>query len=148
MVEFQWCKLFKDTFTEKARANPGLPAIFNEFIQAKTQEPTKPFGAKDSLFGGKGPLTGIPKLRHTHLMHDLNLCYTILGKDPTVIKLYGVFKHDELGSGQPNNISRQKGAITTMANQTFEPMPGEPKKPEPKKADDYKQSDWYKNQNK
>jgi len=148
MLEVQWCKLFRDTFAEKAKINPGLTAILDEFVQTKVQDPTKPFGSKDTLFGGKGPLSKLSKLRHAHLMHDISLCYIISGKDPTVLKLYGVFKHDELGTGQPNNISRQKGAITTMSNQTFEPMPTAPKEPESKKVDDYKQSAWYKNQNK
>lgn len=149
MVEFQWCKLFKDTFTEKAKQNPDLLAIFNEFRKLKEQNPNQQFGSRDASFVSAGNLAGrVPKLRHAHLLHDLNLCYTVSDKDPTIVKLYGVFKHDELGTGQPANMKRQKSVATTMANQDFEPIPGEPKKPEPKKADDYKQSDWYKNQNK
>lgn len=149
MLEVQWSKLFKDTFAEKARANPGLPAIFSEFIQTKIQDPTKPFGSRDTSFNSAGNLAQkVPKLRHAHLMHDLNLCYTISDKDPTIIKLYGVFKHDELGTGQPANMKRQKNVASTMANQDFDLMPIATKEPEPKKADDYKQSSWYKNQNK
>ena len=149
MVEFQWCKLFKDTFTDKARANIDLINTFNDFRKVKEQNPNQQFGSSDTSFNSNFPLgLSVSKLRHAHLTRDLSVCYTVTGKDPTVIKLYGIFKHDELGTGTPPNTKRQKSIGTTMSNQDFEPMPGEPKKPEPKKADDYKQSDWYKNQNK
>ena len=149
MVEFQWCKLFKDTFSDKAKTNADLINTFNEFRKVKEQNPNQQFGSSDSLFIAQGPLAKeVPKLRHAHVTRDLSICYTVSGKDPTIIKLYGIFKHDELGTGTPANATRQKNAGRTMSNQNFEPIPGETKKPEPKKADDYKQSDWYKNQNK
>ena len=149
MLEVQWCKLFRDTFAEKARTNADLTAALNEFIQTKIENPNKPFGSRDASFSSAGHFgKRVSKIRHAHLMHDLNLCYTISDKDPTIIKLYGVFKHDELGTGQPANTRRQESVATTMSNQNFEPMPIATKKPEPKKADDYKQSAWYKNQNK
>ena len=149
MVEFQWCKLFKDTFSDKAKTNPDLISTFDEFRKVKEQNPNQQFGSSDTSFNSNFALgQSVSKLRHAHLARDLSVCYTVTGKDPTVIKLYGVFKHDELGIGQPMNIKRQKNIGTTMSNQDFEPIPGEPKKTEPKKADDYKQSSWYKNQNK
>lgn len=150
MVQFQWCKLFKDTFSEKSKQTPDLLAIFNEFRKVKEQDPTKPFGSRDTSFISAGNLAQrVPKLRHAHLLHDLNLCYTVSDKDPTIIRLYGVFKHDELGTGQPANIKRQKNVATAMANQSFEPLPSTSNQPPvaPPKSNDYKQSSWYKNQN-
>lgn len=149
MVKFQWCKLFQDTFTEKARLNPELNKTFKEFLILKSQNPTQPYGSRDASFSGEGNFNkAVPKLRHAHLMHDLNLCYTISGKDPTLIKLYGVFKHDELGTGQPANIKRQKSVATAMANQTFTDMPTAQQQQQKSKNDSYKQSDWYRQQNK
>ena len=149
MVKFQWCKLFQDTFTEKAKLNPELNKTFKEFLILKSQNPTQPYGSRDASFSGEGNFNkAVPKLRHAHLMHDLNLCYTISGKDPTLIKLYGVFKHDELGTGQPANIKRQKSVATAMANQTFTDMPTAQQQQQKSKNDSYKQSDWYRQQNK
>ena len=149
MVKFQWCKLFQDTFTEKAKLNPELNKTFKEFLILKSQNPTQPYGSRDASFSGEGNFNkAVPKLRHAHLMHDLNLCYTISGKDPTLIKLYGVFKHDEMGTGQPANIKRQKSVATAMANQTFTDMPTAQQQQQKSKNDSYKQSDWYRQQNK
>ena len=148
MVQFQWCKLFKDTFSDKVKTNADLISSFDEFRKIKEQNPNQQFGGSDTLFVAKGPLAKeVPKLRHAHVTRDLSICYTVSGKDPTIIKLYGIFKHDELGTGTPANIARQKNAGRSMANQSFEPIPTAPKQSEPKKSDDYKQSSWYKNQN-
>jgi hypothetical protein len=147
MVQFQWCKLFKETFSEKARLNPELKNLFDDFRRTKEANPNQPYGSRDASFHGDGIFSKkIPKLRHAHLMHDLNLCYTISGKDPTIIKLYGVFKHDELGTGQPANIKRQKNVAATMANQSFADIPSSKQATAPTKPNDYKNAAWYKNQ--
>lgn len=149
MVKFQWCKLFQDTFTEKARLNPELNKMLKEFLTLKSQNPTQPYGSRDASFSGEGNFTrAVPKLRHAHLMHDLNICYTISGKDPTLIRLYGVFNHDEMGTGQPANMKRQKAVATTMANQSFTDMPTAQQQQQKPKTDAYKQSDCYRQQNK
>lgn len=149
MLDGQWCKLFRDTFSEKARSHPELRKLLDDFIDTKAQDPTKPFGSRDVAFRNAGHFTGkVPKLRHAHLMHDMNLCYTISGKDPATLKLYGLFKHDELGTGQPANYKRQQSVATAMANQSFDPIPTTPKQAEPKKPESYKNQEWYKNQNK
>lgn len=149
MIQFQWCKLFQDTFAAKARQNPELVRIFNEFRKIKEKNPMQPFGSRDAAFNGEGNFNrAVPKMRHAHLMHDLNLCYTVMGKDPTIIRLYGVFKHDELGTGQPANMKRQKSVATSMANQSFMNAP-EPKPVAQSTAPGtYKDAAWYKNQNK
>ena len=36
MVKFQWCKLFQDTFTEKARLNPELNKMFKPGSERKS----------------------------------------------------------------------------------------------------------------
>lgn len=147
MVQFQWCKLFKDTISKKAKQNPDVLKLFKEFIQLKSENPNQSFGSRDGPFKATGTFTKyVPKLRHAHLMHDLNICYTINGKDPTTIKLYGVFKHDELGTGQPANINRQQSVASKMGNQSFDPMPNASSEPQTKKSDDYKNAAWYKSQ--
>jgi hypothetical protein len=59
----------------------------------------------------------MPKLHYAHLNNDLVLFYEIEGRDPTVIKLYGVFSHDDIGIGQPGNIRKQKSLIQQLSHQ-------------------------------
>ena len=43
--------------------------------------------------------------------------YSVDGRDPTVIKLYGVFDHKQSGTGTPSNINRQKNLAKQLGNQ-------------------------------
>jgi len=108
-IKFQACDLFNRTFAEKTKNYPGLSDKFKEFTQAKTANPGQPFGGSDTPFINAGPLArAIPKLRHAHLTRDLSVFYTIEGKNPTVVQLYGIFSHQESGTGTPGNINKQK----------------------------------------
>jgi hypothetical protein len=62
-------------------------------------------------------LAKVPKLRHVHLTRDFSLFYSVDGRDPTVIKLYGVFDHKQSGTGTPSNINRQKNLAKQLGNQ-------------------------------
>ncbi len=37
--------------------------------------------------------------------------------DPTILKLYGVFNHDEVGIGQPRNMNRQKSFVKKISQE-------------------------------
>ena len=104
--------LFVDTMAEKLRSGGKKVADrFNEFLQSKKNNPMQPFGKSDKPFQSGGFIQGsIPSetLLHAHLTHDISVVYSISGKDPRVLKLYGVFTHDEMGTGQPANRKRQK----------------------------------------
>lgn len=104
--------LFIDTMAQKLHGGgKKLADRFNEFLQSKRQNPLQPFGKSDKPFKGGGLIQGsIPNetLIHAHLTHDISVVYSITGKDPRVLKLYGVFTHDEMGTGQPDNRKRQK----------------------------------------
>lgn len=73
----------------------------------KSKDPMEKFGSKDQHFVGGGPLSA-SKLIHAHLTHDISLLYKRSGRNPTVIDLYAIVTHDELGTGQPPNLKLQK----------------------------------------
>ena len=54
-----------------------------------------------------------------HLTQDISVFYTIEGRNPTVIKLFGVFSHADSGTGTPSNIKRQQAVGKQMKNQVF-----------------------------
>lgn len=97
-------------FSDNATVLKALKA----FIEQKRAQPLAPFGAKDYPFKGNGPLQGVG---HAGLTFDASIVYTISGKNPNVITLYGIFTHDQLGTGQPANIKRQKQAAGSIHNQ-------------------------------
>lgn len=116
-VRFQFCPLFQETFGN----HPQVLGRLNAFMDAKARDPLAAFGSSDKSFSGEGLLTkSVPKLRHAHLTHDISLLYTIGGRDPTIIRLYGVFTHDESGTGTPSNIKRQRKLGDRLARQTFD----------------------------
>ena len=116
-VEIVTSSLFDETLAKKARQAPGLDKKLQNFVSSKQQNPTQPVGAKDKPFPGDGPLGRSPiKLRYAHLTHDIILFYTIEGRDPIRIKLYGVFSHDDIGIGMPKNINKQKSLLNRLHN--------------------------------
>lgn len=104
--------LFVDTMAKKLHSSgKKLADRFDEFLQSKKNNPLQPFGKSDKPFTSIGLWkNAIPNetLLHAHLTHDISIIYSITGKDPRVLKLYGVFTHDEMGTGQPANIRKQK----------------------------------------
>jgi hypothetical protein len=115
-VEIRKSGLFDQTVADKANQFPNLPGKIQEFLAFKTEHPGQPWG-KDTPFVSAGPLAKVPKLRHVHLTRDFSLFYSVDGRDPTVIKLYGVFDHKQSGTGTPANINRQKSLAKQLGNQ-------------------------------
>jgi len=119
-VRFTMSPLFKETYARHARGAPGLAAKFDAFISAKTQAPIQQFGKNDTLLISTGPLgRSVPGLRHAHLSQDLSVFYTIEGRNPTLIKLYGIFSHKESGTSNNANIKVQKNLGQQLSNQVF-----------------------------
>lgn len=114
--KFRTCDLFNETFTQKSRDYPVIGAKFQEFRAAKSANKLAPFGSSDKPFKSFGVFEG---LKHAHLTGDVSVVYSIHGSNPSLIDLYGVFSHDELGTGQPVNIKRQKSMDKKLSSQTF-----------------------------
>lgn len=114
-VQFVKGKLFDSTVAERKQMMSGVDAKIEEFMATKTADPLQPFGGKDKPFGGDGPIgRAFPKMRYASLNSDLRLFYSIEGRNPTIIKMFGVFSHDDIGLGQPNNINRQASFIKRL----------------------------------
>lgn len=115
-VKFRTCDLFDRTAAAKFQENQTLVSKFEEFQKHKANNPVLPFGSSDKMFRGDGFFRG---LKHAHLSHDISVIYSISGKNPTLIDLYGLFSHDDLGTGNPPNLKRQKSLSKRLSNQTF-----------------------------
>ena len=118
-VIFKTCPLFEESFANIASARKII-ARFEEFKKWKSENPIKNFGSKDEPLIRKGPFgEAVPGIKHAHLTQDVSVWYTIEGRDPTVIKLYGIFTHAQSGTGQPQNFKKSQALATRMANQQF-----------------------------
>lgn len=117
VVKFRSSPLFAETFAR----HPEIEGRLRSFLDLKTRDPLQAFGKKDETFHGEGIFNrAIPGLRHAHLTRDISVLYTIGGRDPTVISLYGIFTHDESGTGQPANRKKQQSLAGKLAGQTFD----------------------------
>jgi len=75
------------------------------------------FGQNDKAFMSGGHYSkAVPGLRKAHLNLDISIVYKINGN---IMYLYGFYKHDELGTGQPPNINKQSSMATQLANVSF-----------------------------
>jgi hypothetical protein len=119
-VQFLTSPLFKKTYAEKTHAISGLSAKFADFVANKTSNPIQPFGKNDTRLVADAPLgKAVPGIRHAHLTQDLSVFYTVSGRDPTLINLYGIFSHKDSGTGNNQNIKIQKSLGQQLANQQF-----------------------------
>ena len=112
-VVFRYSPLFKETF---AKHKQEIAGKFQEFVKRKTEDPMAPFSGKDRHFIGVGHLSGFI---HAGLTKDISIVYKRHGKNPTVIDLYAIATHAELGTGEPANLKIQKSIGKKMNNQEF-----------------------------
>ena len=115
-TKFRYCELFKTTL----KSHPEAIDAFKKFITLKSSDPMAQFGAKDRHFSGDGQLPGYI---HAGLTHDVSIVYKRSGKNPTILDLYAVLSHDELGTGQPANLKKQKSNSKQFGNQELVDMP-------------------------
>ena len=113
-------KLFQEHLKTHEQNTPGVGEGFKKFIADKMTTPTAPSGSKDYALGKEGQFGKVPGLKHAGLTNDVSVFYTLSGKDPHTVHLYGIMSHDEAGIGQPANINRQKNAAKKFAGQIFE----------------------------
>lgn len=115
-VVFQTGKLWDESLTAAIKDSPNVIQKIEEFRRVKQENPLAPFGGSDSSFSSSGLFKqALPKARKAHLTQDISIIYELSGKNPTVIKLYGVFTHANLGTGQPANKKIQKNMAKKLA---------------------------------
>lgn len=111
-------KMFTSTL-KNFRGDAQVIAAIQAFVAAKRNDPTAPFGSKDYPFRG----ASLKGYLHAGLTFDAQIVYTISGRDPHTIRLYGVFTHDDLGTGNPAQMKRQQKAGQTFDNtRDFTPL--------------------------
>jgi len=90
------------------------------FIAFKRENPLQQAGGKDRPYIGSGPLSGYI---HAGLTRDISIVYTISGRDPHVIKLFGIYTHQDTGTGTPGRPNLSKVMAASWAKQTnFQPI--------------------------
>ena len=107
-VEVHSSSLLGPTLANKPK---DIDDRLRKFIKFKQDNPREAWGKSDTLFVSHGPLAqAVPKLRHAHLNHDISVFYTMEGRDPTILKIYGVFGHKESGTskGDPNQRTQRQ----------------------------------------
>lgn len=108
---------FCDSYLASVKVHPDTGESIKKFITAKRQDPLASYGGSDTHFVGNGPFGGL-KLKHAHISQDLSIVYRVHSK-PTILDLYGVFSHKELGTGNAPNVKTQKIMAKKFATQTF-----------------------------
>jgi len=116
--------LFNETLSKKVLSgNKKIADRIADFLKVKKENPMQAFGKDDTTFVSSDPVfkNAIPgeTLIHAKLTSDISIVYSVSGRNPWVLKLYGIFSHDELGTGQPINKKRMKQAAARMANTLF-----------------------------
>ena len=120
MLKFQTSPLFDQTVRSRSENTPGLRNKLAQFVRVKSADPTASFGSSDKPFRSGGFFTNaVPKIKHAHLTPDLSVVYVLVGGAEPVMRLYGVFSHDDLGTGTPANINRQRSMAAQLAGQQF-----------------------------
>ena len=100
-VVYEICPLFVETINSTKARLPNIIEMVKDFRQFKSANPLAAYGKSDKSSSPDGNFNAeVPKIRHAHLTHDISIWYTISGKNPNVIRLYGIFSHDESGTGQ------------------------------------------------
>lgn len=97
-----------------------------EFVNHKMQYPSNGgvsndmpgFGSSDKKFRTDGNYgKAIRNVSHAHLTSDISVAYLV---DGDRLNIYGVYTHDDLGTGQPANVKRQKQMATRWGNLSFD----------------------------
>lgn len=120
-VVYEICPLFVESVTAAKARFPNIVEMVKDFRQFKSANPLAPYGYKDLSLSPDGSFNvEVPKIRHAALASDLRIWYTISGKNPNIIRLYGVFSHADSGTGDPPARNVQRKLAKKMAKQQFQ----------------------------
>jgi hypothetical protein len=113
--QFLFCDLWRESYA-KNMSLPDVETGVKDFLLFKAANPLARYRSKDTGFTNPAVFPGI---NHAHITRDVSIFYSIEGRDPRKIKMYGVFTHNQSGTGTPQNINIQKSLTRTMKNQVF-----------------------------
>jgi len=115
-VEFIYGPMWIESLESAVMDTPNVIRKIESFRHAKAENPLAPFGTNDKSFTPNGIYKKyLPKAFKAHLTPDISIIYELSGRNPTVIKLYGVFTHADMGTGQPPNIKIQKNMAKRLS---------------------------------
>ena len=78
------------------------------------------FGDSDKKFRSGGNFDArLPSISHAHLTHDLSVVYYV-DRQTNTLRLYGIYSHDDIGTGRPPDMNRQQQMATRWANFKFD----------------------------
>lgn len=121
-VVFDYGPLWDESLISASKDTPNILKKIEEFQEVKSRDPLTPFGPSDNRFKSEGKYAQyMPKARKAHLSSDMSIVYELSGRNPTTIKLYGVFTHAQLGTGQPPNIKIQQNMAKRLAKEDADP---------------------------
>jgi hypothetical protein len=90
-------------------------AKLKDFLTWKRENPRAPFGGSDTQFVSKAPLGGkLPGI--AHLTQDLAIVYRI---QSGVMYLYGIYSHNDLGTGNASKNKTMDQMATRFSNMNF-----------------------------
>lgn len=119
LVQFVGADTYFATLNKYGKDEAVLQALRN-FIAFKRENPLQQAGGKDRPYIGSGPLSGYI---HAGLTRDISIVYTISGRDPHVIKLFGIYTHQDTGTGTPGRPNLSKVMAASWAKQSkFTPI--------------------------
>lgn len=120
-VVFEEGQLWEQSVIAALKDTPNIGQKIEEFKRFKAANPLAQYGSNDKPFAPTGIYKQhLPKAMKAHLTQDISIIYELSGRNPTVIKLYGVFTHADLGTGQPPNIKIQKNMAKRLAREDIE----------------------------
>lgn len=114
-----------DKFTDQ---KDRLKKELGSFIKWKNEYPVNGsipgkmpgFGDSDKKFrSGRNFDMRLPNISHAHLTHNLSIVYYV-DRETNTLRLYGIYSHDDIGTGTPPNMNRQQQMATRWANMRFD----------------------------
>lgn len=118
-VRFQIAPRYRDTVAKYSNNQSVIEQLSN-FIRHKRENPLASYGSKDYPFVGNGKLAGY---MHAGLTQDVSVVYTLSGRDPHTITMYGIYSHAELGIGNTPRINVQDKMGKVFKKSTdFQPL--------------------------
>lgn len=113
--------MWGESLVTALKDTPLVLQKIEDFKRSKAAAPLAPFGSNDKSFSSEGIFKQyMPKALKAHLTSDISIIYELSGRNPTTIKLYGVFTHADLGTGQPANKKIQKNMAKRLAREDIE----------------------------
>lgn len=117
-------KEFKKTYKKYSSQSVVFDKLI-EFLKFKNENPCNgnipgqcPGYNNDKRFTADGNFSkNIRGISHAHLTHNLSVVYLIHGD---YINLYGIYAHDDIGTGNPANMRRQDQAAQRWEQMDFD----------------------------